>query len=439
MIYIVNVKTSSSSSNSTLRAEEFKMIEQQYRLTNASKGKDAVREAIEFVMQQKDQIEELRDRQRSKKDDFNVEPNLFCDKHLKNLCPYCNLTINSILDDGRFIYLTNHTVPPYTHKCWSLRVRYHTAPECEKEELKRNLAPIWKWKWTVKDAENKQCVLPPSFPPLAMDRYAKLNNIKKDASKPFVVFMMGLSFMGQPFQSLGCLYQDYVVGGISYYPIRLNITDIRANGGQCTGYKKSEIANYYPAALHPNVEIPTQNSDDCSMDSALIKFKYKNHREVHVCYTYIFNVGKNFPPGSKLPCDLSWNDIDIGISIMPKVEVFDYVKNTGGDVDKLSHLRIVMVQTIYEGMIEDQLNIAYKKHGFGFLERADYRAKFEKCGKDDSDIHYRLPGVTDYAVKLWFSFIATGLLSGYRTYGAIKYFGGKVCKSASDPNTEYEC
>jgi hypothetical protein len=49
------------------------------------------------------------------------------------------------------------------------------------------------------------------------------------------------------------------------------------------------------------------------------KFKYKNHREVHVCYTYIFNVPKNFPPGSKLPCQLeSWNDIDIGISILGK-------------------------------------------------------------------------------------------------------------------------
>ena len=95
--------------------------------------------------------------------------------------------------------------------------------------------------------------------------------------------------------------------------------------------------------------------------------------------------------------------------------------------------------TIYEGMIEEQLNIAYKKHGFGILERSDYRAKFEKCGKDVSDVHYRLPGVPDFAVKVWFSLIASGLSKDYKTYGAIKYFGGKMCKSSSNPNIEYEC
>jgi hypothetical protein len=241
----------------------------------------------------------LQDRHKNVKQEFGViEPNSYCDNHLKGLCPYCNLTLDSIIDDGLFVY-NNHTIPPYSHKCWSLRIRYHTAPECEKEELQRGLTHIWKWKWTINAAENKQCVLPPSFPPLAMDRYAKLNNIQKD--RPLVVFMMGLSFMGQPFQSLGCLYADYVIGGTSFYPKRQNISEIRANGGQCTGYKKSSISGFYPANLHPNVDLPTQNSDECSMDSAIKKFKYKNHREVHVCYTYIFNVKKNFRPGSKLP------------------------------------------------------------------------------------------------------------------------------------------
>jgi hypothetical protein len=212
--------------------------------------------------------------------------------------------------------------------------------------------------------------------------------------------MMGLSFMGQPFQALGCLYEEYVSGGTTYLDHRsVNISEIRANNGQCTGYKLSDIMNYYPKALHPGIELPKQNLEFCSMDSALIKFKYKNHREVHVCYTYIFNVPKNFRPGSKLPCQIeSWRDIDVGISILGKGELFQYVQNTGGVLSQLSHLKLIIVHTIYEGLIEDQLNAAHKKHGFGYLERADYRAKFEKCGKtdSDSDVHYRLPGYHYY-------------------------------------------
>ena len=57
--------------------------------------------------------------------------------------------------------------------------------------------------------------------------------------------------MGQPFQSLGCLYDKYVVGGQSYHPKPINVTAIRENGGQCTGYKQPEILNYYPPDLHP--------------------------------------------------------------------------------------------------------------------------------------------------------------------------------------------
>jgi len=50
-----------------------------------------------------------------------------------------------------------------------------------------------------------------------------------------------------------------------------------------------------------------------------------------------------------------------------------------------------------------------------------------------------MPGVPDYAVRIWFSLIATGLLEDYKTHGAIKYFGGKICKSKSKPVMEYEC
>ena len=50
-----------------------------------------------------------------------------------------------------------------------------------------------------------------------------------------------------------------------------------------------------------------------------------------------------------------------------------------------------------------------------------------------------LSGVPDYAVKIWFSYIATGLLTGMKEYGGVKYIGGKSCKSPNNPNVEWEC
>ena len=50
-----------------------------------------------------------------------------------------------------------------------------------------------------------------------------------------------------------------------------------------------------------------------------------------------------------------------------------------------------------------------------------------------------MPGIPDYAVKIWFSLIATGLLENAQTYGAVQYFGSKMCHSKIDPLQEYEC
>jgi hypothetical protein len=64
-------------------------------------------------------MKELKERKKYRNisdDDIDtIEPNLFCDNHMKELCPFCNLTMDSIIDNGRFIYLSNITTPPYTH------------------------------------------------------------------------------------------------------------------------------------------------------------------------------------------------------------------------------------------------------------------------------------------------------------------------------------
>lgn len=69
---------------------------------------------------------------------------------------------------------------------------------------------------------------------------------------------------------------------------------------------------------------------------------------------------------------------------------------------------------IYEGLLYRQLQESadYKKYGSPFpFQRGDYQAKFGRCSENvtDLDIHYRLPGVPDWAASVWLSLIATGL------------------------------
>lgn len=75
----------------------------------------------------------------------------------------------------------------------------------------------------------------------------------------------------------------------------------------------------------------------------------------------------------------------------------------------LKHVKVVGVNKIFEGLMTTQLAKAYKKNGFSPLIRDDFLAKYKQCGTTGADVHYRLPGMTDFAVQAWFSLIATGL------------------------------
>ena len=66
---------------------------------------------------------------------------------------------------------------------------------------------------------------------------------------------------------------------------------------------------------------------------------------------------------------------------------------------------------MYEGVMFKQLQAAYTAHNFPPLNGPDYKAKFEKCGPDVSDVHYRLPGIPDAAMQAWLSFIASGSIN----------------------------
>ena len=62
------------------------------------------------------------------------------------------------------------------------------------------------------------------------------------------------------------------------------------SSGQCTGYKQSEIKNFFPPDLHPNTELPRQNTDECGLDMALMKFDNETKRGAYYIYYAYFYI-----------------------------------------------------------------------------------------------------------------------------------------------------
>jgi len=475
------------------RREEISLL---YNLSKARK-KGAVNEALDFLIAQED-LGSAFDVSKLKSNTSSNELLPVCADTKSSSCPVCSVTINAIMNEGTFVFLGNTSTlqPPYSHTCWSMRVRYHVAPACEEEEQQRGVQPAWSWKWTLRSALEGRCVMPSFTPPAAAKAFRKDNvgaltsssthtpamiqgstetrreessskdikeksndalkkkkeeKEKKSKPKPVVVLMLGLSFMGQPFMSMGCQFADMVVGGeADAGKGRVSVESIRENGGQWTGYKQSEIDDFYPPLLHDNKSTmmqagyPRQNVEECSMDHALIKFattggvggsgdgvlsrsratttkaekKEKEEEEeapeMWVCYIYTFNIPKNIKKNHPLPCNLtSWQQIDIVLSIPNHSNILLYMKRTGaGNLTEaaISHVRVLNIMPIYESMIYQQLQAseAFKQHGSLPFRREDFQAKFKKCGfgkEGGADVHYRMPGIVSYICRYVYVYI----------------------------------
>jgi hypothetical protein len=307
-----------------------------------------------------------------------------------------------------------------------------------KEEFARGIVPIHRWRYTHESAEKGLCKMPDPSPPQAAKMFLERRKPGSSAKKKrFVILMLGLSYMGEPFQSLGCLYGDQIIGGFARdltlpkgeTSNQIDVNKIRNNGGQCTGYDRKEIMKYFPYELHQNFgPIPKQNFENCNLHHGQMIFQSPDPDDgtptVEVCYVYLFNVAKNKPKGSTLPCSLSWEEVDVVFSMPEEKEILDlYIPHTGGDVKKLDNLHILMVNRVYEGLMAHRLNDAYKREGFKVPTPQDHRSKFDRCGPDKSDTHLRMPGIPDYAVQLWLQFMATGFdAGGYKTRGQVKYW-----------------
>lgn len=71
----------------------------------------------------------------------------------------CNLLplINTCLT----LMLGNNTKLRYNHNCFARRIRYHTAPSCERIEREvHQVVPVTSWKWMLKNAMEEQCRMP---------------------------------------------------------------------------------------------------------------------------------------------------------------------------------------------------------------------------------------------------------------------------------------
>ena len=208
---------------------------------------------------------------------------------------------------------------------------------------------------------------------------------------------------------------------------------MRDTGGQCTGYKNEDIKNFFPRDLHPNMtdaDMPRQNSDLCHLDHALMKFDARSSSEASlaVCYSYTFNVRNTVKRGQDLPCGLHWSDIDVVLSIPSREEIFQHYVPLTAPADYknnpiFSRIKFVFTGQIYGGYLKNLMAEATARNAFTPLHDSDYLSKYGTCDKEKPDIHYRLPGVPDYALTSWLHLIRSGLVDKeYKVQDQLKYW-----------------
>ena len=317
----------------------------------------------------------------------------------------CVVSHDRVIAEGTFVHA--NTTKPYDWRCFCARARYHVAPECKPKVAE----PVWRWRWTLPG-----CTMPDPSPARAAKQFLQRRGGTK---KQLNVLMLGLSFMGQPFQSLGCLYADQIVPEASYIKTARRTKDgdrgenvsldvITKNNGQCLGIDEDLIPSYFPPKTHPSIEeLPKQNVYHCSTDHAMFVYNdSESDYTARVCFQYMFNMKKHLHAGAKLPCGFEWSDLDVVLSIFPNKLIHDtYLPKL--NAPKGISTTFLSVMDIYQSTLEPQLRTAYDILGYPPPTHKDLLAFPQAC--DKRDVHYALPGFTDHAVMIWFSIIATGL------------------------------
>jgi hypothetical protein len=268
------------------------------------------------------------------------------------------------------------------------------------------------------------------------------------------ILWLGLSFMGEPFFSLLCKYHDssmLVDGFIDYtkegeglkeIPLKPRLKSGEKCSNPCPDCFKPELhlppsspaisAVRYPQSFdhkkstkyfeppedhilcNPRLMVfqsPPSHSHSSTPHTSTQKHTSKPQQAekeideeepitIRICYQYTFNLAKNqHTLYSKLPCEFTWKDVDV-IFTIHSLEEFNtfYYEGTGGDVKRLSHVHVVHISGIYEGLMMNGMTATYAHHRLPTLNVANMRGKPNDC--DHSDVHLRLPGIPDFAAEV---------------------------------------
>ena len=202
-------ETVNKTANKLHREQHAEQIEKKYNF-HLAKKQGAVKEAVNFLVKQVESVHSVSVVNASGTYTEIKNHN----KCTPTTCPLCEVTFDKIQSEGMFIYLGDNTPPPYNYTCFSMRLRYHNAPLCDDEEDKRGVKSVYKWKFLLRSAYESKCYMPLSLTPSeVMLSHMKTTGETIIPNKPKTILMLGLSFMGEPFMSLGCLFGDDVIGG----------------------------------------------------------------------------------------------------------------------------------------------------------------------------------------------------------------------------------
>jgi hypothetical protein len=407
-----------------------------YNMSNVQRGKGAIGDAVNYL------IEQDRIRSESLNNGAGVGHVNYQNKINSNTGdqPICQVSFDSIADDTYFSFLGD-VRPEYDYNtCPIMHPRYHVAPLCEQREREDGIVQLYQWDWTLLAAKKGHCKMPDPSPIHAAKSFLE-NKIKSgkphrpitptsrfpedQPGKAVNILFLGLSFMGEPFDSLLCMHHNDVtlVDGFADFsvedkaePSPLSLTSVMKFEPRCS----NSCDDCFKSELHPPATSPSISSvkfpkekprtyyeqvpkTHCRARMAVFESPKGHHDRITVrlCYQYTFNLGKNQQRlYSKLPCGMTWDDIDV-IFTIHSLEEFSayYYRGTGGNIQTLPHVSVVHISGIYEGLLMKGINATYASHKLPTLALENMRGRPNDCAH--SDVHLRMPGIPDFAVKVW--------------------------------------
>ena len=378
-----------------------------------TRNQDAVPAAIRYIMEQ-----EERGYTNVISPATRQHPNYHTYKAGGNIPP-CNVTYDALVEDTTFEYLGNDFPAPYSYDtCFSMPPTYQVAPVCSQREKDSGYTEAYKWKWVLNAAKEGKCTLPEYTPLSAGIEYLQRKEANGEAHRvptktstypldepgeAVNILWLGLSFMGQPFLSLGCRYRDMLSktsrGHVGSDPEK-PLFDVLDSTGHCT-HTCPDCCN---PSLHPPGEtckVPTQ-----WCQPSLFVFEtppgIQPHKIVRICYQYTFNLPRNMARlYSRLPCDFKWSDVDVVFGLHSAEEFKLYFSGTHAPMSTLTHVKTVLVDF---SSFEGKLNHSYVANGFPAFDKGVgtglVRGKPKDCVKND--IHLRMPGLPDYYMQVQF-------------------------------------